>query len=88
MSDEISLAKVEAAQKIVYQYMQPTPLIHYPLLSDELGFRAYIKHENHTPIGAFKIRGGLNIMFHLAHQGIPGVHGGPFTRSTGNHCGA
>ena len=81
MSDVISLAQVEAAQPIVYQHMRPTPLIHYPLLSQEMGFQAYIKHENHTPIGAFKIRGGLNLMAHLAHQGIPGV----ITATRGNH---
>lgn len=81
MPDEISLAKVEEAQKIVYEHMRPTPLIHYPLLSHEMGLQAYIKHENHTPIGAFKIRGGLNIMAYLAHQGIPGV----ITATRGNH---
>lgn len=81
MADDISLANVEAARKIVYQYMRPTPLIHYPLLSDEMDLQAYIKHENHTPIGAFKIRGGLNIMAHLARQGIPGV----ITATRGNH---
>ena len=46
-----------------------------------MGLQAYIKHENHTPIGAFKIRGGLNIMARLAHQGIPGV----ITATRGNH---
>jgi threonine dehydratase len=81
MSDEISLAKVEEAQKIVYEHMRPTPLIHYPLLSQEMGLQAYIKHENHTPIGAFKIRGGLNLMAHLARQGVPGV----VTATRGNH---
>jgi threonine dehydratase len=81
MSDEISLAKVEEAQKVVYAHMRPTPLIHYPLLSREMGVQAYIKHENHTPIGAFKIRGGLNLMAYLARQGIPGV----ITATRGNH---
>jgi threonine dehydratase len=81
MSDEISLAKVEEAQKVVYAHMRPTPLIHYPLLSQEMGVQAYIKHENHTPIGAFKIRGGLNLMAYLARQGIPGV----ITATRGNH---
>src|ERR1051325_9523819 len=81
MSDVISLAEVEAAQRIVYQHMRPTPLIHYPLLSQEMGFQAYVKHENHTPIGAFKIRGGLNLMAHLARQGVPGV----ITATRGNH---
>jgi len=81
MSDAISLAQVEAAQQIVYQHMRPTPLIHYPLLSQEMGCQAYVKHENHTPIGAFKIRGGLNLMAHLAHQGVSGV----ITATRGNH---
>lgn len=81
MSEEISLAQVEAARKRVYEHMRPTPLIQYPLLSQELGSQAYIKHENHTPIGAFKIRGGLNLMAHLARQGVPGV----ITATRGNH---
>ena len=98
MTDGISLAHVEAAQKVVYAHMRPTPLVHYPLLSQELGLHAFIKHENHTPIGAFKIRGGLNIMAHLAQTGVPGVitatrgnHGqsvataGTFTRYPGHH---
>lgn len=81
MSADISLAGVEAARHVVYQHMRPTPLIHYPLLSQELGVQAYIKHENHTPIGAFKIRGGLNLMAHLARQKVPGV----ITATRGNH---
>jgi threonine dehydratase len=81
MSDAISLANVEAAQKVVYAHMRPTPLIYYPLLSQEMGLQAYIKHENHTPIGAFKIRGGLNLMSHLVHQGVSGV----ITATRGNH---
>jgi threonine dehydratase len=81
MSDEISLSQVEAAQRVVYQHMRPTALIHYSLLSQEMGFQAYVKHENHTPIGAFKIRGGLNLMAHLAQQGVPGV----ITATRGNH---
>jgi threonine dehydratase len=77
----ISLAHVEAARKTVYAHMRPTPLIHYPVLSQEIGAQAYVKHENHTPIGAFKIRGGLNLMAHLARQGVPGV----ITATRGNH---
>jgi threonine dehydratase len=81
MSNTISLAEVEAAQQHVYPHMRPTPLIEYPLLSHEMGCHAYIKHENHTPIGAFKIRGGLNLMAHLARQHVPGV----ITVTRGNH---
>ncbi|MGE3536389.1 MAG: threonine dehydratase [Candidatus Tectimicrobiota bacterium] len=81
MAEAISLAQVEAAQQIVYKHMRPTPLIHYPLLSQEMGCPLYIKHENHTPIGAFKIRGGLNLMAHLAREHVPGV----ITVTRGNH---
>jgi threonine dehydratase len=81
VSVEISLARVEEARKAVYAHMRPTPLIHYPLLSQEMGVQAYVKHENHTPIGAFKIRGGLNLMAHLTRQRLPGV----ITATRGNH---
>src|SRR4029450_4492973 len=81
MSTAISLARVEDAKQAVYRYMRPTPLIHYPLLSQEMGFQAYVKHENHTPIGAFKIRGGLYLISHLSQQGVPGV----ITATRGNH---
>jgi threonine dehydratase len=52
--DEIVLAI-----QTVYQAMQPTPQYCWPLLSDRVGTEVWIKHENHTPLGAFKIRGGL-----------------------------
>ena len=47
------------AKRVVDRYLQPTPLHHYPRLSAELGFDIFIKHENHQPVGAFKIRGGI-----------------------------
>lgn len=81
MSADITLARVEEAKRVVYQYMRPTPLIHYPLLSQDIGCHAYVKHENHTPIGAFKIRGGLYLLSHLVRQGVPGV----ITATRGNH---
>src|SRR5262247_2083915 len=81
MSDVISLAQVKAAQPIVYPHTRPTPLIHYPLLSQEMGFQAYVQHENHTPIGAVQNRGGLNLLAHLARQGVPGV----ITATRGTH---
>lgn len=81
MAHSVSLAEVEAARQYIYPHMRPTPLIQYPLLSHEMGFHAYVKHENHTPIGAFKIRGGLNLMAHLAQQHVPGV----ITVTRGNH---
>jgi threonine dehydratase len=50
---------LEQAQAIVGAAMPPTPAFAWPLLSERLGATAIVKHENHTPIGAFKVRGGL-----------------------------
>ena len=77
----ISLKEVLQAEKVVYQSIKPTQLNYYKSLSAEIGANIYIKHENHLPGGSFKIRGGLNIMYHLKQQNIKGV----ITFSTGNH---
>src|ERR1700716_4156941 len=53
------LSQLERAQEIVAAAMPPTPAHAWPLLSERLGTAAIVKHENHTPIGAFKVRGGL-----------------------------
>jgi threonine dehydratase len=53
------LAELERAQAIVAAAMPPTPAHAWPLLSERLGASAIVKHENHTPTGAFKVRGGL-----------------------------
>src|SRR5260370_4312836 len=53
------LRQLERAQGIVSAAMPPTPAHAWPLLSERLGASAIVKHENHTPIGAFKVRGGL-----------------------------
>ncbi len=71
-----------AARKVVAGFLKQTPLIHYPELSERLGFQAYIKHENHHPTGSFKVRGGLNFMHHLPQaQREKGV----LTATRGNH---
>ena len=54
-----NLQEIEAAQSIVYGAMPPTPQYTWPLLNQRLGTEAWIKHENHTPVGAFKLRGGM-----------------------------
>lgn len=79
----IPLNEIEAAADIVYQYMRPTPEIQWPLLSQRAGTEVVVKHENHTPIGAFKVRGGLNYMQRLkdAEPNCPGV----ITATRGNH---
>ena len=61
----INQASIEAAAEVVYQTMTPTPQICWPLLSERAGCEVWVKHENHTPIGAFKIRGGLTYLRHL-----------------------
>jgi threonine dehydratase len=53
------LPQLEHAQEIVAAAMPPTPAHAWPLLSERLGTTVIVKHENHTPIGAFKVRGGL-----------------------------
>src|SRR5690606_40768401 len=45
-----------------------TPLYRHPLLSARLGFDAYVKHENHLPIGAFKVRGGIHLLASLGER--------------------
>ena len=79
----IPLRDIEAAADIVYRHMRPTPEISWPLLNTRAGSEVIVKHENHTPIGAFKIRGGLNYMQRLkdAEPGCPGV----ITATRGNH---
>jgi threonine dehydratase len=72
---------LEARQRIAH-YLQPTPLHHYPLLSELLNAEVYVKHENHQPIGAFKVRGGINLIGSLSpEERARGV----ITASTGNH---
>ncbi len=63
--NSVTVHDIVAARRVVYRYLNPTPLIRYPELSELLGFNAYIKHENHQPTGSFKVRGGLNFMSRL-----------------------
>jgi threonine dehydratase len=54
-----SLVEIRQAQDVLYRYMPPTPQYSWPLINQRLGAEVWIKHENHTPVGAFKIRGAL-----------------------------
>ena len=54
-----TLAQIREAQDVLYRYMPPTPQYSWPLINQRLGAEVWIKHENHTPVGAFKIRGAL-----------------------------
>jgi threonine dehydratase len=53
-----TLAQIEAAAQVVYREFQATPQYRWGLLSERVGIDCWLKHENHTPVGAFKIRGG------------------------------
>jgi threonine dehydratase len=77
-----TLHDIYAARPHVYQYLKPTPTHHYATLSDLVGAQVYIKHENHQPVGAFKVRGGLVMAASLTAEQR---RGGLFTASTGNH---
>jgi threonine dehydratase len=77
-----TLQGVIAARPHVYKYLKPTPLYYYPGLSELLGAKVWVKHENHQPVGAFKVRGGLNLAATLTEAERKG---GLFTASTGNH---
>jgi len=54
-----SLAAIESAAALVHRHVPPTPQYCWPLLAQRLGAEAWVKHENHTAVGAFKLRGGL-----------------------------
>lgn len=73
---------LEAAQEIVYSAMAPTPQYAWPLLAEAAGCTVIAKHENHTPTGAFKVRGGLVHMRRLAEAG---ERQGVITATRGNH---
>ncbi len=78
----MTIHDVIAARPNVYRYLKPTPLHHYPTLSELVGANVWIKHENHQPVGAFKVRGGLNLAANLTDEERKS---GLFTASTGNH---
>jgi len=75
--------QIEDAARIVGAVMRPTPEIHWPLLSARCGAEVWVKHENHTPVGAFKLRGGLVYMEDLARAGRPPA--GVIAATRGNH---
>ncbi len=78
-----SLAEIEAAKSLIRPHIRETPTYRWPLLEAGLGTELWLKHENHTPVGAFKIRGGLVYMDELKRQ-EPTVQG-VIAATTGNH---
>jgi len=79
---EPTLLDIYQARPRVYRAMRPSPLLRHPLLAQELGCDVYVKHENHNPTGAFKIRGGLNLVGSLSDEER---RRGVISASTGNH---
>lgn len=77
-----SVRDVLRARRVVSAYLPRTPLIRYPALDAATGCALYLKHENHQPVGAFKVRGGLYLMSRLSDaERSRGV----ISASTGNH---
>jgi threonine dehydratase len=64
-----TLTEIETAAEVVYRAFAPTPQYRWATLSQRLGADCWVKHENHTPVGAFKIRGGLTYFDALKRQG-------------------
>ena len=77
------LTALQASAELVYRSMTPTAQIRWPLLAMRCGCEVWVKHENHTPTGAFKIRGGLVYMDDLVRRApdVPGV----IAATRGNH---
>jgi threonine dehydratase len=78
----LTAAEAERAREIVYETLKPTPQMVWPLIEADLGNQVWVKHENLTPLGAFKVRGGL---VHMRLRKERGETAGVITASTGNH---
>jgi threonine dehydratase len=78
-----TLRELEAAARVVYGAMSETPQQRWPLLDARCGTAVWVKHENQTPVGAFKVRGGLVYFDHL-RRANPGVRG-VVAATRGNH---
>ena len=79
----IQRERLESARQIVRAAMPPTPQQRWPLLDRRLGAEVWVKHENHTPVGAFKLRGGL-VYFEGLRRREPGCRA-VMSATRGNH---
>ena len=82
VSPRPALADVIAARANVYRFLRPTPLRQYPSLGKLIDADLWVKHENHNPTCAFKVRGGVHLAAGLTQEERAA---GLFTASTGNH---
>ena len=78
-----SLSEIETAAALVYQHMPATPQYNWPLLDEAVGTEVWVKHENHTRLGAFKIRGGI-VFFEKLKRERPELRG-VVAATRGNH---
>jgi len=80
---DFSLASLRAAAAMIHAQMPPTPQYAWPLLGERAGCQLWVKHENHTPTGAFKARGAITYIDWLrrAHPEVTGI----ITATRGNH---
>ncbi len=78
-----SMQDLEQSAELVYQHMSATAQYSWPLINKEVGAEVWVKHENHTPAGAFKVRGGITFIDWLskAHPDVKGI----VTATRGNH---
>lgn len=78
-----TLAEFDAAARLIAPFVAPTPQYAWPLIAEALGVETWVKHENHTPTGAFKVRGGLVFVDRLlaAKPGVRGI----VSATRGNH---
>jgi len=83
MTPSSLLSEIQAAAAIVHALLPPTPVISWPLLNQRAGREVWVKHENHQPIGSFKLRGGLVYLDKLrkAFPEVPGI----ISATRGNH---
>lgn len=78
-----SLEEVSRASDLIHPFVPPTPTYAWPLLEKRSGVKVFVKHENHTPVGAFKVRGGLVYLDALDRAGA--LPRGLVTATRGNH---
>lgn len=78
-----SIAEIKSAAELIYQLMPPTPQYSWPLLGERLGAEVWLKHENHTPTGAFKARTAV-VYAHELMKREPATRG-LITATRGNH---
>lgn len=83
MNELPALSDLEAAAALVYRSMPPTPQYQWPLLNGRAGTTVWVKHENHAPTGAFKVRGGLVYIDALCRNGARPA--GVISATRGNH---